>query len=239
VVLWIIGGEGRCQTHLSTKVGIITEGPTDEILLSALLERIARVRAGFNWPTIPDDLGEIVPVRKRGHGGVLDALRRIVSFLAANPPTNHAFFIILLDYRTEHVQAEVRRLIRGNEFFVLGISIHEIEAWWLADRRNTLTWLGLSAESNENLNYFQDGYSSERDPRPKATLDSLTLLSPHLDQRYGSGNTALARDFAGNIWKDYAELDAIENECVRGFRPFCHEVTEALLRERRRRERRA
>ncbi len=76
---------------MSTKIGIITEGQIDDILLPVLLERIARDRAEFSWPTMPDDLGRVIPIRKRGHGGVLEAIRSLVKFLDENPPTDHAF----------------------------------------------------------------------------------------------------------------------------------------------------
>ncbi len=35
---------------MSTRVGIITEGPIDQALLPPLLSRIAELRAEFRWP---------------------------------------------------------------------------------------------------------------------------------------------------------------------------------------------
>lgn len=197
---------------MSTKVGIITEGVVDDLLLAALLERIARDRAHFNWPVMPDDLGEIIPLRKRGHGGVVEAARRIVIYLEQHPPTDHAFFVVLLDRRTRLEQAEVRKLIRGKPLFVLGIAIEEIEAWWLADRDSTLRWLDLSDRSDSNCRYWSKRYNAERDDDPKLTLDELTDLSPRLDQRYGYGNRQLAEDFA-ELWQNSARLSAIEQQC--------------------------
>lgn len=221
---------------MSTKIGIITEGLVDDLLLPALLERIARDRASFTWPVMPDDLGEIIPLRKRGHGGVVEAVRKVVIHLEQHPPTNHAFFVILLDRRTRQAQEAVKRLIRGKSLFVLGIAIEEMEAWWLADRHSTLNWLGLSDCSDSSCRYWGRRYKAEGDDDPKRTLDELTYLSPLLDQRYGRGNKQLAADFA-ELWQNSARLNAIEQQCPEGFQPFCQKVTESLNREKTQRGR--
>lgn len=217
---------------MSTKIGIITEGAIDDLLLPALLERIARDRVYFTWPVMPDDLGQIIPLRKRGHGGVVEAVQRLVTYLEQNPPTDHAFFVILLDRRTRQAQEAVKRLIQGKALFILGIAIEEVEAWWLADRENILTWLGLPDHPRNDCRYWSKRYRAEKDDRPKLTLDQLTMLSEHLDQRYGNGNKQLAADFA-QIWKEMAGLTAIEHECPLGFKPFCKDVAELLNREKK------
>lgn len=234
MVFWFDWWDSRGKAIVSTKIGIITEGPIDDILLSALLERIARERANFTWPTMPDDLGQIIPLRKRGHGGVLDAVRRLVSYLEQVPPTDHAFFVVLLDRRTRPVQEKIRKLISGKDLFVPGIAIEEIEAWWLADRHNTLAWLGLRDEPPDTVRYWEESYNPEKDPDPKKTLDELTDIAQNVDQRYGQGNTELARQFATEYWQDSADLNTIERDCPKGFRPFCHHVTKALDREKKR-----
>ena len=63
---------------MSTRIGIIAEGPIDHALLPVLLERIALERASFGWPVAPDDVAEVFQIRKRGHGGVLETVRRLV-----------------------------------------------------------------------------------------------------------------------------------------------------------------
>lgn len=219
---------------MSAKVGIIAEGAVDYLLLPALVERIARDRATFTWPTSADDLGQIIPLRKRGHGGVLDTVRKLVSYLEDNPPTDHAFFVILLDRRTRPVHEEVRRLISGKSLFILATAIEEIEAWWLADRTNTLAWLDLAAPASTTLDYWSIRYKPERDPRPKRTLDELTRLSPRLDRYYGDGNTELATEFAQDYWHQHADLNAIERGCPQGFRRFCKDATKALRRQKAR-----
>ena len=128
---------------MSTKIGIIAEGPIDHALLPALLERIARDRAGYNWPVRPEDVAEVFQIRKRGHGGVLETVRKLVAALSTDV-YDHAFFVIMLDRRTRPVQEEIRTLISPHGRFVMGIAIEEIEAWWLADRRNTLAWAGMT-----------------------------------------------------------------------------------------------
>ena len=50
---WINGGGAL---SVSTKVGIIAEGPIDYVLIPALMERIAQDQAGYKWPVSPDDL---------------------------------------------------------------------------------------------------------------------------------------------------------------------------------------
>ena len=217
---------------MSTKIGIITEGVIDDILLPVLLQRIARDRANFTWPIMPDDLGRVIPLRKRGHGGVLDAVRKLVAILERNPPEDHAFIVILLDRRTQAVQKEIRRLISGKHLFVLGIAIEELEAWWLADRKNTLAWLGFHEQQGETHLYWKSSYKPEKDPAPKKTLDQLTEMSPRLEHRYGEGNAELAREFAEDFWKENADLDRIERDCHKGFRPFCRVVTQKLRHEK-------
>lgn len=217
---------------MSTKVGIIAEGAIDYVLLGALLERIARDRASYDWPTRPDDLAQIVHIRKRGHGGVVLAVRQVVDYLCSNPPPDYAFIVVLLDRRAAAAAREVRRLIAGHDLFVFGTAIEEIEAWWLADRSNTLAWLGLKERPAGTDHYWSDAYRPEKDRDPKRTLDSLTLLSDRVDMRYGKGNTALARGFVDDCWFERADLNAVEAGCPRGFVPFCRVATQALTRSR-------
>src|SRR3954452_22563589 len=91
------------EPPMSTKVGIIAEGPIDNALLPALLSRIAEEQAHFTWPLTADDVGTVFPLRKRGHGGVLDTVRKLVKALEQEP-FDHACFVILLDRRTRSVQ---------------------------------------------------------------------------------------------------------------------------------------
>lgn len=80
---------------MSTKIGIIAEGLVDHALLPVLLERIAQDQANYNWPLDPDDVAELFAIRKRGHGSVLETVRKLVSAyqtcresqLGANHPT--------------------------------------------------------------------------------------------------------------------------------------------------------
>jgi len=238
VVLRLDRGNCKGHIHVSTKVGIITEGVIDEALLPPLLERIALDRADFDWPVEADDLAEIFPMRKRGHGGVLDTVRKLVAIMDSSPPSDHAFFVILLDARTRPVYERVRKLISGKHRFVLGLAIEEIEAWWLADRQNTLAWLRLPPGNPTGCRYWDKDYSPEQDPDPKVTLDELTLASPNLDRRYGKrGNVSLAWEFAEEHWRPGARLDAIGDGCPKGFRPFCRKATQEFRHEKARQRR--
>jgi hypothetical protein len=216
---------------MSTKIGIITEGAIDDLLLPVLLSRIADDRASYKWPVTSDDLGQILPLRKRGHGGVVESVKRLVGYLTQNPPTDHAFFVILLDRRTQQAQDEVRRFIKGNSLFILGIAIEEIEAWWLADREAVRGWLGLDGAFPRQGRYWQKGYNAEKDDDPKRTLDELTRESTELDQCYGTGNKSLTEEFA-ELWQQCANLNSIDNQCPKGFRPFCKQATDAFNREK-------
>ena len=210
---------------MSTKIGIIAEGPIDHALLPALLERIARDRADYSWPVRPDDIAEVFQIRKRGHGGVLETVRRLVVALSTEV-YDHAFFVIMLDRRTRPVQEEIRTLIGAHGRFVLGIAIEEIEAWWLADRRNTLEWAGLTASLPPHCRYAVAGYHAERDDEPKKTLDELTRESDRFDRYYGDGNVELAIEFAQDYWREFAHLDDIRAQCKKGYRPFERDVTQ-------------
>ncbi len=204
---------------MSTKVGIIAEGPIDHALLPALLSRIAQDRIGLTWPVNSEDVADIFQLRKRGHGGVLEAVRRLVAALDTDLYDHHCF-IILLDRRTRPVQEEVRRLIAGRDRFVLGVAVEEIEAWWLGDRTNTLAWSELNAELPPTCRYAVPRYKAEADDDPKKTLDELTRCSDRFDRYYGEGNVDLAIEFAEDYWKDYARLDEIGSQCPQSYRPF-------------------
>jgi hypothetical protein len=210
---------------MSTKIGVIAEGPIDHALLPPLLERIARVRAGYHWPVRPDDLAEIFPIRKRGHGGVLDTVRRLVAALSTEV-FDHAFFVIVLDRRTRPAQEEIRNLISGHGRFVLGIAIEEIEAWWLGDRGNTLAWAGLTKSLPPHCRYAVADYRAEGDDEPKKTLDELTRESERFDRYYGEGSIELATEFAEDYWREFAHLDEIRAQCRVGYRPFERDVTQ-------------
>jgi len=142
---------------MSTKIGIIAEGPIDHCLLPALLHRIAQDRTDYTWPLNAEDISEVFFIRKRGHGGVLETVRRLVAALETEV-YDHAFFVVLLDRRTRPVQEEINRLLENRGRFVLGIAIEEIEAWWLGDRQNTLTWCGLQDKLPDECRYAQDTF---------------------------------------------------------------------------------
>ncbi len=214
---------------MSTKIGVIAEGPIDHVLLPALLGRIARDQAGFTWPVDSDDAAELFAIRKRGHGGVLETVRRLVKALDSGH-YDHACFVILLDRNTEAVQGRIRRLIKGRDRFVLGIAIREIEAWWLGDRRNTLAWAGFGRTAPAESRYALKNYHAEKDQAPKATLDELTRLSTRFDRCYGDGNVDLARQFADEHWREHAQLDQIAAQCPRGFGRFQTEMTACFNR---------
>jgi len=216
---------------MSTKIGIIAEGPIDHVLLPELLGRISQDKADFGWPIDTEDVAELFPVRKRGHGGVLDAIRRLVKALNTQY-YDHACFVILLDRRTRAVQQEIRKLIRGKDRFVLGVAIEEIEAWWLGDRTNTLAWSGLRDRLPEHCRYGARKYKAERDPGPKKTLDELTRLSNRFDRHYGEGNTDMATEFAEDYWRHDARLDEIASQCPKGFGPFQKKMTNRFRQAR-------
>ncbi len=184
---------------MSTRIGIIAEGPIDHCLLPPLLGRIARERADYGWPLTSEDVAEVFSIRKRGHGGVLETVRRLVKALDAIDD-QRAFYVILLDRRTKAVQEEIKKLLENRDRFVLGIAIEEIEAWWLGDRTNTLAWAGLKANLPAGCRHAKVKYQSERDDAPKKTLDELTQISDRFDRCYGEGNKDLAQEFAD----DYA-----------------------------------
>ncbi len=218
---------------MSTKIGIIAEGPIDHCLLPALLEQIARQRADYSWPVSADDVTQRFCIRKRGFGGVLASVRRLVEVLETGE-FDHAFFVIVLDRRTEAAQSAIKNMLANRDRFVLGIAIEEIEAWWLGDRENTLAWSGLKNGPPHDCRYAQRDYRSERDKDPKRTLDELTRISDRFDRYYGEGNVDLAHDFAENFWRRSARLDDIRGQCPQGYRPFEKAVTQQFRSAKRR-----
>lgn len=214
----------------AARVGVICEGPIDRALLAALLERIARDRAGFAWPTSTDDIADSFRIRERGHGRVVEAVKRLIEVLSRSPCRSEAFYVVVLDRRTRPAHKAVRKLLRGRGQFIFGTAIEEIEAWWLADRRSTLGWAGLDDPLPRDMRYSKAHYVAERDQDPKRTLDEVTEQSPKLDCRYGrNGNLGLAEDFA-DTWRQTAKLADVEAQCPRGFGPFCRAVSREFTR---------
>ena len=218
---------------MSTKIGVIAEGPIDHALLPELLARIAQEKAEFDWPVDAEDMAEAFYMRKRGHGGVLETVRRLVKALSSEH-YDHACFVILLDRRTKPVQDKIRKLISGKDRFVLGIAIEEIEAWWLGDRTNTLAWSGFRDNLPSDCRYASKQYNAERDKAPKRTLDELTRLSDRFDSYYGEGHTGLAMEFAESYWRDGARLDEIAAQCPKGFGRFQKTMTNRFRRAKAR-----
>jgi hypothetical protein len=226
--------DGGAWFAMSTRVGIISEGPIDPILVRPLLERIARKKAGYTWPLTNEDYAETLPIRKRGHGGVLEMVRKLVAILDAEPP-RYDIVVILLDHKTAPAQDEIKTLIRGKDRFVLGIAIEEIEAWWLADRKNTLTWADLKeADLGDDARFCMDHktgkhdrrkYKAEEDPNPKLTLDEITRISDKCDRYYGEGSVDLAEEFVLGHWGNAAPVDQIASQCPQGFGCFMREMT--------------
>jgi hypothetical protein len=222
---------------MSTKVGIIAEGPIDHVLLPALLAAIATHKAAYKWPVDAGDVAELMPIRKTGHGGVLEKVRRLVTILKHNP-LDYRFFVILLDEKTDAVQREIRELIRGDSRFVLGVAIKELEAWWLGDRTDTLAWCGFDPRSLPPCRYGKCDqnhrliYAAEKDDKPKRTLNELTELSTRFDRLYGDGNVELALQFVDQFWKvaflNGNRLDEIAAQCPHGFGQFQQSVKQAF-----------
>lgn len=212
---------------MSTKVAVIAEGPIDFVLLSPLLAQISQKKAQFRWPVLPDDMAEILPIRKRGHGGVLEKVRALIKFLN-HDPLGYDLFVILLDRRTQAVQSEIKKLIRGKQRFVFGIAIEEIEAWWLGDRTNTLAWSGFTNSLPTGCRYEVACYHAETDRRPKKTLDELTRLSERFDRVYGDGDMELAQQFANDHWVRNASLGEIASQCSQGFGKFQEKMINAF-----------
>lgn len=218
-------------------IGLLSEGPTDVELIPALLKRIASLRTSIHWPlNVRNSLSE-VRVRTGGFGQVVKGVRRIIERIHEEPFCEYSFFVVVLDDGAAEARARIRKLIRGNNKFVLGIAVPEIEAWWLADRENTLEWLQLADAQIQELRYGRENYRPERDDNPKRTLDELTFISEAVSGTYSEGNAGLAHEFA-SAWKDSANLDQIENLCSRGFRPFCQSTTAAMRRAASRKGRR-
>jgi len=218
---------------VATRIGLIAEGPIDRALLDPLLSRIADEKVGFTWPVDADDMSTLFPIRKRGHGGVLKAVQALVRVLDEQF-LDFAFFVIVLDRRTRPVQEAIRRHIAGKEHrFVVGVAIEEIEAWWLADRTNTLAWAGLSpADLPAQCAYARSRYRAERDPTPKNTLDEITRISDRLDRYYGHGSVDLAVEFGEEYWRNGARLDDMCGQCPNGFHPFQRRAVNAFRRGR-------
>ncbi len=215
------------------RIGLLCEGLVDLELLPALLQRVARSRAGITWPLHCFNAVEEARIRTGSFGQIPKAVKNLLELLHQPPWNDCDFFVILLDAGTRSTEGKIRKLIRGHGQIVMAVAIKEIEAWWLGDRTSTLEWLGLVHQSLAGLRYGEPGYQAEKDSAPKKTLDELTECSPVCTSRYGDHNVDIARNFA-EYWRDSADLSLIEKQCPAGFRPFCRNTTNALRRARRR-----
>src|SRR6266852_766074 len=205
------------------RIGIISESPTDLALASALLNRVAASRAGVQWPLQTDNTVERIGIRQGGHGQVLKALKKLKKLLNDSPFSDYSLILVLVDRVPAALRKHFTKEVRGDDRFVLGIAIKEIEAWWLADRLNVLAWLQLTNEDIEDHRYGAPQYNSEQDEDPKCTLDEITNTSTAVGTRYGGGNLGLAREFS-LLWKDSARLGQMELHCPEGFAPFCRDA---------------
>jgi hypothetical protein len=207
---------------MSTKIGILVEGVIDLALLPPLLTRIAQEHAGYKWPVSATDLSLQLQIPSRGHGSVLVAVRtlfREFQKVEVAHRYDYAGFVILLDRKTRPVQEEIRKLIGTDSRFVLGIAIEEIEAWWLADRKNTIAWAGLEEPLPRDLRYAARDYNAEKDENPKQTLSELTAVAERFDRVYGDGDEDMAREFAA-FWETHVPLEVLRAQCSQGFGAF-------------------
>jgi len=167
-------------------------------------------------------------IRKTGHGGVLKKLKMIVADYEKGIYRPPDILVIVLDHRkTQAVVADIRNLVSGHVWTVIGVAIEEVEAWWLADRQQTLGWLALSNEDAEAAGYGPD-YAPEKDPDPKGTLDRLTKCSGAVEVGYGDGSVSLATDFVDAAWRQSVTLDSLRIKCPGGFAPFHDRMSERI-----------
>lgn len=206
------------------RIGIIAEGTTDYKFLPAILERIAKDRVGIEWPISSDDLDNSLRIRKTGFGGVVEKVTTLIEVLKKSP-SDHSFYVVLLDRKTTTAMNKVKKSVSASDAtFAIGIAIEEIEAWVLADRTPLIKWLGIAKKDMPSHYYWDSSYNPEGDRDPKKTLDELTNTSNMVDSRYGNGNTGLAAQYSA-LWKNCADINAIETSCPKGFKPFCRKVT--------------
>ncbi len=206
------------------KVSLLSEGDIDLVLLPSIIREIAR-QNGVNWPLNVDEDQHIAHIRKTGHGAVLKKLAVIIGDYQKGRYVKPDMLIVVLDHRkTQMVVDELRRLVQGCDWTVIGVAREEVEAWWLADRKQTLGWLGLSEEAAVAADYGPD-YAPEKDEYPKRTLNRLTDCSHAVDSLYGDGSVALAESFVLSAWNQYVDLDSLRVKCPKGFAPFQADVS--------------
>jgi len=197
----------------------ITEGAHDEPL-HALITRVGSDRADLSWPIRPEDLAQYMTRPKRGHGRVLHALRCLAAYAQGLKTRRQEFkglpdfefLVATLDNRAPE-KAECRTLA-GQLDGVLGIAIEEFEAWILSDRQSILSFLSVPQGAFDSC-VGSIPYRPERDQNPKATLDCLCEGSD-----WGVGWDAVIASQFAEEWARCADIDALETNSPRGFKPF-------------------
>jgi hypothetical protein len=211
------------------KVYFVVEGEIDAILLSAIVRQVAKT-VGVRWPVIPEWDKKTISVRKTGHGGALEKVRRIASDYCSGIYERPDILIVMIDHRkTEEARSEIAELCRNLDFVILAFPKEEIEAWWLGDRQQVLAWLNLSERTATSLGYHP-GISTEGMLDPKSVLSSLTAESDSVDQIYGNGNIYLAEDFVENAWSNHINIHEVISSCPLFFRRFFDELCSAIRR---------
>lgn len=210
------------------RVLYVTEGEHDEPI-QALIRSVAQEKAGLTFPIRQKDAVRFIERPRRGFGRVQEVLKDIAGFRDEKTRRgekdgdilNYDVLVALIDKRAknrEKCKSYARKLDA-----VLGVAIEEFEAWILGDLPSIKTWLGVDKEGVESCG-ITPSYRAEKDKNPKATLKCLVTESA-----FSCGWDSLVASQYAMEWQP--QLDKIEAQCPRGFKPFARQLSSHMRRK--------
>lgn len=178
-----------------TRIGLLVEGETDEVLLPGLLRGVLGSLRGVSSKRVET---LTFPFPPNGYGEIPKNLRMLVRLWAIPSERERlgcdAFIVIHDSRKTEAVQKEIRGILKNAPGFpaVYGLAILETEAWVLGDIENA------------NRHVFKVDPMPplpgppERDPVPKKTLSDL-FVRPSSEIEFDRWNCECARRVAPHL----------------------------------------
>ncbi|MBI4677265.1 MAG: hypothetical protein HY748_06755 [Elusimicrobia bacterium] len=202
------------------RIGLLSEGGVDEVLLPSLLEQLAEEVPGIgkteiDWrafPFAPNGYGEIPKTLKM--------LTRLYPIPSEWERLGCDLFVVVHDSRkTEEVQKDIKNILGAARDFpaVYGLAIQEVEAWVLGDIENV------------NKNVFKIypvpelPAAPERDKDPKKTLTDL-FVRKSKESEFDRWNAECARKAA-----PFVRASQVRRRCPRGFGPLVKSFRRARL----------
>ncbi|MFH1438808.1 MAG: DUF4276 family protein [Pseudomonadota bacterium] len=159
-------------------------------------------------------------------------IKKIINLIAHAHWNNFQMCVVVIDVRKKHFKkisqqlstAEKELAAHGIEKFIIGLAVHEIEAWILADTK------ARKAVLDKHAGHYKFSGKPEDDPDPKSSLKQLTgqwlSANPRFYYSYRTSEpeNEIRQAMIGNIKPEVAA-----KLCPLGFKPFYEKVKKAFI----------